>query len=395
MLGLGARRGKSLAEGQSLVGPARLFAIATLFYWAALYVYVPILPVYALSLGASLTVVGLVVSAYGLGQLVLRVPIGVASDRLGSRKPFCIAGLLIASLACLALMIAPSPGWLIVGRTIAGISAATWVAITVMYSDYFDGSQVTRAMAQLTVLSGLAQLASTSMGGWLADVFGWHAPFAAGVAIGVVGAGLLLVIPEAHKTRGPAPSWGRMARVGTGGRLLRIAIVAAFLQFAFWAMTYTFVPLYAHDLGASRTVLGLLTGGALIPYTLAAFGVSRWSSRLGSWQLAVVGLLVCAGATAAVPLIRDVVLLGISQAISGLGRGLTMPVLLGLSIHKVAPEEKATAMGVYQAVYALGMFFGPASAGFVAQGIGLTGAFLLSAVICVLGAALLLGSGDR
>ncbi|HEX5414588.1 MAG TPA: hypothetical protein VFZ25_02905, partial [Chloroflexota bacterium] len=79
MLGIGASRsGGALAEGKSLAGPARLFAISTLFYWAALYVYVPILPVYAQTLGASLTVVGLVVSAYGLGQLVLRIPVGVA-----------------------------------------------------------------------------------------------------------------------------------------------------------------------------------------------------------------------------------------------------------------------------------------------------------------------------
>lgn len=389
MLGIGASRGRGLAEGKSLTGPARLFAISTLFYWAALYVYVPILPVYAQTLGASLTVVGLVVSAYGLGQLVLRIPVGVASDRLGSRKPFCVAGVLIAGLACLALFLAPSPGWLIVGRAISGISAATWVAITVMYSEYFTTDQTTRAMAQLTVLSGVAQLASTSIGGWLADAFGWHAPFIVGMAIGVVGAGVVLLVPEAPKKSGSAPSWRRMARVGTGRWLLRISIVAALLQFSFWATTYAFVPLYAHGLGASGTALGLLTSGALVAYTLAAFGVSRWSSPAAAWRLAVVGLVVCAAATAVVPAISNLFLLGASQAIGGFGRGLTMPVLLGLSIQKVAPAEKATAMGVYQAVYALGMFFGPASAGFVAQEIGLTGAFLLSMVICVVGAALL------
>jgi len=296
---------------------------------------------------------------------------------------------LIAGLACLALMLAPTPGWLIVGRAISGISAATWVAITVMYSEYFAADQTTRAMAQLTVLSGVAQLASTSVGGWLADAFGWHAPFAVGLAIGVVGAGVVLLVPEAPKKSGAAPSWRRMARVGTGGWLLRISIVAALLQCSFWATTYTFVPLYAHNLGASSTILGLLTGGALVPYTLAAFAVARWSSRFSSWYLAIVGLLVCALATAAVPLIRDVLLLGITQGIGGIGRGLTMPVLLGLSIQKVAPAEKATAMGVYQAVYALGMFFGPASAGFVAQDIGLTGAFFLCTAICVTGAVLL------
>jgi hypothetical protein len=62
---------------------------------------------------------------------------------------------------------------------------------------------------------------------------------------------------------------------------------------------------------------------------------------------------------------------------------------MGLSIVKVAAEDKATAMGVFQAVYALGMFVRPASAGVVAQILGFDGAFFLSAVVGVLSAAIL------
>lgn len=197
-------------------------------------------------------------------------------------------------------------------------------------------------------------------------------------------------VPEARKARVATPKWSRIVRVGSDLGLLRLGLVGALLQFAYWATTYTFVPLYASDLGASPTVLGMLTTGALVPYTLAAFGVSRWATPKGAPCLAIIGLVACAPVTAVVPLIHSVVILGLSQALGGLGRGLTMPVLLGLSIQNVAPEEKATAMGVFQAVYALGMFVGPASAGFVAQELGLGGAFLLSGFICIVGALVLL-----
>jgi predicted MFS family arabinose efflux permease len=43
-----------------------LFCLGTFFYFSATYVYVPILSVYAASIGSSLTDTGLVVSAYGL-----------------------------------------------------------------------------------------------------------------------------------------------------------------------------------------------------------------------------------------------------------------------------------------------------------------------------------------
>lgn len=366
-----------------------LFAIGTLFYWASLYVYVPILPVYSQSLGASLVVVGLVVAAYGFSQLVLRIPIGLASDRWGRRKPFCVTGLLVASAGSVVLIFAPSPAWLVIGRGIVGISAATWVTITVMFSDWFPSERVPGAMALLTFLSGLAQMISTGVGGKIADVLGWTSPFVAGALLGIVGAAILAIVPEEKSERKAAPSWTRMMRVGTAPRLLRVSLVGALIQYFFWATTYAFVPVYAHDLGASRTTLGLLTSGALVPYTIAALAVSRRVGRWGAVPTATIGLALCAVSALVVPGIHDLTLLGISQAVGGLGRGLSMPVLLGLSIQTIAPAEKATAMGVFQAVYAIGMFLGPASAGVIADSLGLTDAFLISALMCVIGLVLL------
>ncbi|MGH2457705.1 MAG: MFS transporter [Chloroflexota bacterium] len=386
MLGLG----RVVASPQS--GQRRqivVFATATLFYWAALYLYVPILPVYSQSMGASLVVVGLVVAAYGFSQLLLRIPIGLASDRWGRRKPFCVAGLLVASAGCVVLIAAPTPDWLVIGRGIVGISAAAWVTITVMFSDWFPSEQVPGAMALLVFLSGMGQLVSTGIGGRIADVYGWKSPFFVALVMGIIGAAILLLVPEERSTRASSPGWARMVEVGTAPRLLRVSAIGAMLQFFFWATTYAFVPIYANELGASRTTLGLLTSGALIPYTIAAYAVSRWIGRWGALRCAMIGLILCAVSAGVVPAIHDVLLLGLSQALGGLGRGFTMPVLLGLSIQSVAPAEKATAMGVFQAVYAIGMFLGPATAGVIAETLGLTDAFLISAVMCVAGLGLL------
>ena len=59
---------------------------------------------------------------------------------------------------------------------------------------------------------------------------------------------------------------------------------------------------------------------------------------------------------------------------------------MGLSIREISGEDRATAMGVFQAVYAIGMFAGPMTAGAVADWLGLGGAFILSGGVSVIAA---------
>jgi MFS family permease len=78
-----------------------IFIAATAAYWGSLYTYVPLLSPYAEHLGAGLTMVGFIVSAYGFSQLLLRVPIGILSDKLGKRRMFMILGGVSSLLAAL------------------------------------------------------------------------------------------------------------------------------------------------------------------------------------------------------------------------------------------------------------------------------------------------------
>jgi len=61
-------------------------SMVAFFYWGALYVYPPILAVYAQSMGASFAMVGMVVGAYSLVQMLLRILVGIWSGRLGKRS---------------------------------------------------------------------------------------------------------------------------------------------------------------------------------------------------------------------------------------------------------------------------------------------------------------------
>jgi predicted MFS family arabinose efflux permease len=78
------------------------------------------------------------------------------------------------------------------------------------------------------------------------------------------------------------------------------------------------------------------------------------------------------------------------QVVNGAGRGAVNTMLIGLSLRAAPPAEQATAMGAYQAIYAIGMFAGPAVSGPVADHVGLDAVFWCSAGACVMGALLVL-----
>jgi MFS family permease len=75
--------------------------------------------------------------------------------------------------------------------------------------------------------------------------------------------------------------------------------------------------------------------------------------------------------------IGDLLQLYVSQMIGGFWRGLVFPLLMSFSVATMAPGAKATAMGVFQSLYALGMFAGPVVVGVMADTAGLGAGFWL------------------
>jgi MFS family permease len=81
----------------------------------------------------------------------------------------------------------------------------------------------------------------------------------------------------------------------------------------------------------------------------------------------------------------------VAQALMGLATSIGYPTLMGMSIEYVDDAERATAMGLHQSVYAIGMFAGPWLSGILADAVGLQSMFgvvgIAGLVIGILGAS--------
>lgn len=385
--------GADARPGEEEVGrsPLVLVGLGTFLFWLSLYLYVPILPLHAQAKGASLTMVGAVVASYAIAQVLLRIPIGVGADLIGKRKPFAAGGALICALGGFGLALAPDPWTLFAARTVTGIGAAAWVAISVLYAAYWRAKRAPMAMATVMALTQVAQVLATLAGGVLADRLGSESTFYAGFAAGLAATVALLFAREpASPPR--AYSASTFMRVLATPALLVVSVVSITVQFVTFSTNFGFVPVYAGTIGASKADVGYITTAMFMSSAVGALASGYIVQRAGYRTSILAAAMVVAIAMALVPAIHDVTLLGAGQALGGIGRGALNTLLIALALQSAAPAERATAMGVFQAIYAIGMLSGPIVSGAVADAYGLDSVFYLSAAVAVGGGLLAFAS---
>ncbi len=360
---------------------------AALLYFAALYVYVPTLPGYVAARTSSLTAVGVVLSMYGLWMAFLRMPLGVITDATGRYKPYLIAGVLLAGIGALVMAAGKSVGMLAVGRALTGVSAAVWVPLMVVFAGFFPPQKTIFATSLLSLASSLGQMIGTGSTGFVEAWGGFDLAFfvAAGLAAAATAIIVFVKVPRAGKEHRGAVTPRSILSIFRRRDVLVPSFTNALCQFGVWAITFGFMPLLARQVGAGSVAVGLimtLNVAANTAANLLAALVARPRNRMP--LLSTSFALFAAGAASAA-LAHGVPLLFISTVVMGLANGIFFPILLGMSIENVDAPHRSTAMGIHQAVYAIGMFAGPWIGGAIADltGIrvmfGIVAAFSLAA----------------
>lgn len=369
-----------------------VFIVVTLLYWTSLYVYVPILSPYLESLGASFSFAGIVLGSYGFTQIVINLPLGIASDRMRMRRPYILLGMLTAALSCFCFALTDHIGWTLVARVISGISSSTWVIFTVLYAGYFAKGQVTRAMGLISLISVIGQLIGMGASGFLAERWGWNATFWVGGIIGLIGLLLVLAIKDPPNSVEHIPIRVKdIASVMVEPTLLKVSALSIMAHSVLFITIFGFTPSQAISLGASKGELTLLVMAFMIPLAASAYSTGRFlAQRFGSSNIVLTGFILSALCTVAIPLMPSYGWLVFTQAFNGLSQGLYLPLLLGLAIQNINQEKRATAMGFYQAAYAIGMFAGPFLAGLINDVAGLQGGFYFGGVTGFIAAGLTL-----
>src|SRR5512147_1154848 len=92
----------------------------------------PLLPLYAVKMGASSLEIGLVQAAFSISGVITLLFIGRLSDRFG-RKQFLVGGLTVLAISSIGLMFARSPAHLVLLRFVQGLGASAHLVVSQAY----------------------------------------------------------------------------------------------------------------------------------------------------------------------------------------------------------------------------------------------------------------------
>ena len=102
-----------------------LFEVAVVFFWASEYCHTPYFTPYLASLGLDATIIGLIVGCYGFTQMLVRIPLGIATDASSAYKAVTTGGLFFMTLSSFGLWLFTDVRLIFLFRVFAGIAASS------------------------------------------------------------------------------------------------------------------------------------------------------------------------------------------------------------------------------------------------------------------------------
>jgi len=344
----------------------------------------PSLSLYAASLGASRSFIGVIVSIYALAQLLTQVPAGRLADRFG-RKFFMLAG--FAGLAAAAALnnFAHLPVHFFIFQTLAGISAGClWPSLMVLLTEGADPSVRGKLMGTFNTIFFIGLGLGPLVGGYLAATYGFLAPFNLWSTIAIVG-GVICALglqesprPAREKAAGlqPARSSSSLVKPGMLPTFLAGCVVRARGGFCS-SFNNSILPLYVVMLyDATPKMIGSMMFVHAVGLAFFNIPGGMVSDRFGRKSPAIVGSLVATTGVFWYSFANGLGSLLAAVGLAGAGSAFATPAIGALTADISNPEKRAEAFGYFLTSFHVGVIFGAAIFGFVSDWVGLPGAVL-------------------
>lgn len=374
----------------------RVLFLAFLFE-IALHMARPMVPLRLAEIGASPFQIGLTLTVSGLVPLLVGLPLGRLSDRIGPRTVMVI-GMALSAVGFLTLAQAESMILIAVGKGISvGGSTAAVIAAQVMVSQMGGPQDREQNFGWFGTAVAMSQLAGPPLGGYVAEAFSLPTAFVLSAA--VCGAPILLwrLLPDPELEAGAGESVEPKAQSGLSLMRMpdvRYGIIVAFLIVFAFDIRASFFPVFLEqESGLSRTQIGLVfTLQGLAAISVRPF--MGWLSRtLGSWTLLTLSLVISLPSFALIPFTRGPIWAAVAMAGLGLGTGLSQPLTMSIIAGGSPYHARGLALGLRQTSQRLGNALSPLVMGALASLAGLGAPFLAAAVIMAISVGVSLSGG--
>lgn len=351
---------------------------------------IPIIPLLAREVGASVAAAGLVVALRGIGTMSFDVPAGSLVGRYGERRTV-VFGTILLVVAAIGCMRADQPGAVAAFVFVMGCGWSVWLLARLSYvSNAVPVLARGRALSTLGGVNRMGNFIGPFVGAVAIAIGGIQAVFLLQALMAVIACIILLAAPVPADDEETSDRAGRAMHgpvpvrsiVSDHGRVFGTAGLAGSLISMLRASRQVILPLWGAAIGLGPThiavVFGLSAALDMLLFYPSGVITDRWGRKAAAipcLAMLSAGLIILPATSSAPSFLLVALLLG---AGNGVGTGIVMT--LGADFSPV--RGRAEFLGVWRLVTDVGQAGGPLliagataalSLGFASAAVGLLG----------------------
>lgn len=243
--------------------------------------------------------VGTIGASYSLMQFLFAPVLGALSDRFG-RRPVILAALFGLGVDFIVQGLAPSVGWLFLGRMIAGVMGASFTTANAYIADVSTPENRARNFGLVGVMFGLGFIFGPALGGLLGGIH-IRIPFFAAAGLALINwlYGYFILPESLPPEKRSTLSWSKLNPLGSVRRLRAYPVVAGlaiaflFMSLAQRGLESVWVLSMSYRFGWDELANGLTLALVGVTAAIVQGGLIRpIVSRFGERRSVILGLSV-------------------------------------------------------------------------------------------------------
>jgi len=343
-----------------------IFWILVLF-WSAISIIRAYRKLYAITPvengGLSLTplLASQIAAGYGLMSLIVRLPMFIASDIFRRRKIFVQLSLFLLIVTSFLVAFNGSYTTLYLSSLSLGISATMLALFNVMFSETFSKEKAALSVSILSVAPLLAEFIAAPIQ-YIFTINEYKHFNYMWIVSGILAVAtfILTFMMKDYRPVNSGFSFDKVKVVLKHGSFIYVCIMALLLSFVKFATSGANMIAYGKtSLGMSPLMLAYMDAVFAIPQLIAGVLVGVYFTRKWGLQKTLLFMFGCALAFYIIALyVNNPYIIYFSYILNGLGYGGAYNVLISLAMQYFDREYRNVSMGIYQAFFALGIFYG-------------------------------------